>query len=72
MKIGSKEHDEILKHFENNYNHLRLDKEPRGLWPRGIVYQDGEVNKLYEAYILGYSLGRVVYMQGGESCLKST
>ena len=61
MTIGSKEHYDILEMFEKSYNHMRLDKESKELWQSGVIYQDGEVNKLYQSFILGYSLGRLVY-----------
>lgn len=30
--------------------------------PTGIFYQDGQVNMLFHAYMLGYSHGRIAYM----------
>lgn len=65
MTIGSKEHYDILKMFEKNYSHMRLDKESAELC--GIVYQDGEVNKLYQSFILGYSFGRLIYKDNVQS-----
>ena len=63
MKIGSKEHQEILENFEKNFSDLRLDKEEnKQLWRKGIVYQNGETNKLYNVFILGYGFARVVYL----------
>lgn len=63
MKVGTKEFDEILANFEKNFNYLRLDKESEELWRTGNIYQNGETNNAYRAYIYGYSLGRAVYMQ---------
>ena len=66
MQIGTKEHYDIITNFEQNYRYERLDKESKDLWIKGIIYADGAVNKLYEAYMLGYSLGRLNYMQSEE------
>lgn len=62
MKVGTKEWHEIVVNFERNYRYERLDKEPEELWKQGSVYQDGTINALYNAYLLGYSLGRLQYM----------
>lgn len=62
MKVGTKEFYDILSQFEKNYYHMRLDKEPADAWAKGTIYQNGETNNIYQAYMLGYSLGRVVYM----------
>ena len=63
MTIGSGEHDEILYEFEKNFKHMRLDREKNiSLWKIGQVYQCGETNNMYKAYILGYSLGRINYI----------
>jgi len=59
MTIGSKEHYEILEMFEKNFSNHRLDKEPFDLWKKGIIYQNGETNNLYKAFILGYSFARI-------------
>lgn len=62
MKVGTKEFYDILENFEKNFNHMRLDKESKELWCVGQIYQNGETNNAYQAYIKGYSLGRAVYM----------
>ena len=59
MNIGSKEHYEILQMFEKNFNNLRLEKEDKCLWKKGIIYQNGETNNLYNAFILGYGFGKI-------------
>lgn len=62
MNLGSKEHYEILDNFEKNFNYLRLDREnDKELWKKGIIYQSGETNNMYNAFIIGYSFGRVQY-----------
>ena len=62
MTIGSKEHDDIIKSFEKVFYQLRLEKEEKELWRKGLVYQSGETNSLYKAFIHGYSEGRINYM----------
>jgi hypothetical protein len=36
----------------------RFDKEPKELWKKGTVYQDGKVNELFKIYWHGYALGK--------------
>jgi hypothetical protein len=62
MQVGTREFYEILENFERNFKHMRLDKESEEYWNRGQIYQNGETNNSYSAYILGYSFGRVTYM----------
>jgi len=64
MKVGTKEFYDILENFEKNFYHMRLDKESKEIWSTGQIYQNGETNNAYSAYILGYSLGRLSYMHG--------
>lgn len=63
MTIGSKEHFEILEQFEKNFSHCRLDRETDvQSIKKGYLYQSGETNNLYQAYILGYTFGRLQYL----------
>jgi len=59
MQIHTKEHYDLIKEFEKTFKGARLDKEEKSLWSKSIVYQDGQVNKLFIAFRLGYSLGKV-------------
>ena len=56
MQIKSQEHYELMANFELVFKGKRLDKESKDLWPRGIVYQDGHVNELFDAFRKGYAL----------------
>jgi len=56
LTIKSQEHYELMSNFERDFKGNRLDKESKELWPRGIVYQDGNVNELFKAYRFGYAL----------------
>jgi len=62
MKVGTKEFYEILSNFERDFKNMRLDRENENLWKIGVVYQSAETNALYQAYRLGYSLGRCNYI----------
>lgn len=57
MRLNSKEHYDLMAQFEREYQHERLDREPKELWPKGRLYQSGRVNSLFLAYRRGYSLG---------------
>jgi hypothetical protein len=37
------------------------------MWAKGYVYQQGELNRLFLAYRMGYSLGRCAERLGGLS-----
>ncbi len=67
MTLGSREHSEMMKNFENNYlsvfGSARFDKEKELAVQRmGHIYQDGKVNEAFRLWCLGYSAGRVAYM----------
>jgi len=56
-KTGSKEWEEIMNMFEKTFKGGRKDKEDRKMWP-GYVYQNGEVNEKFHAYLAGYVFGK--------------
>lgn len=67
MTLGSQEHINIMAQFERDIRHcsaysLRFDREDKRLWPKGHFYQDGNTNHLFQAYKLGYSYARCVYL----------
>lgn len=57
MKLRSAEYYELITQFEKIYKGYRIDKEPKELWHKRIVYQDGELNKLFTAYFNGFAYG---------------
>jgi hypothetical protein len=57
--LGTKEHYEVIAEFEKSFKG-RFNKEPLELWKKGQVYQDGNLNDLFKAFLLGYSLGKVM------------
>jgi len=59
MTVGSKEFYEIIMMFEKDVPYGRKDKEQTSEWPKGRVYQNGEMNNLFLIYRKGYAFGRV-------------
>lgn len=57
--LTTKEHYDLIAMFDKEFKHMRLDKEPKDFWPRGIIYQNREVNNLFLVYRKGYSFGKV-------------
>lgn len=61
MTIGSKEHYDILAMFDKTYSHYNIKKESdKELWKKGYIYQSGETNDLYVAYMFGYAHGKKI------------
>ena len=60
MKLMSQEYYDTMCSFEKAFRGNRLDKEAKELWPKGVVYQDGHVNILFDAYLKGYALHECV------------
>lgn len=60
--LKDREHYDLMASFESEFGgSYRLDKEPKELWPRGNVYQHGELNQLFLAYRRGYALAKAIY-----------
>lgn len=59
MTLGSKDHKEIMQMFEKIYaKEFRLDREPKALWPQGIIYQNGDANRAFNVFRQGVAYGR--------------
>ena len=58
MRVGSQEFYELVAMFDREFKGSRLDKEAKDMWPKGHVYQHGEVNQLFLAYRRGVALGK--------------
>ena len=56
----SKEHYELMRQFEIEFKHERLDRENKDQWRSGNIYQSGMTNLLFTAFRKGYSLGKFV------------
>lgn len=61
MTLHSKEHYDLMEMFEREFKgEGRLDKEPKAIWTDRNIYQDGTINRLFDAYRRGYALGKVM------------
>lgn len=60
MGIKDKEHYDLLEQFEREYPYGRKEKEPKDLWAKGFVYQDGNMNNLFLAFRKGYSFCKAI------------
>lgn len=66
MTIGSKEHYDVLEAFEQRSRGFRLDREEKSMWKKGYVYQSGETNERYRAFLEGYSFARCLFKVNDE------
>jgi len=65
MAVLSKEHYELIASFEKSLRQhrlfsLRFDKEDTADWEKGDIYQNGEVNRMFIVFRLGYALGKTI------------
>lgn len=60
--LNSQEHIDLIAIFERlpAVKGFRLDKEAKALWPKGHIYQHGELNELFLMYRHGYAYGKAV------------
>lgn len=61
--LKSKEHIDLIAMFEREFSG-RKDKEPKEMWPKGHIYQDGQLNELFLAYRRGYAFGKAIGRDG--------
>lgn len=61
--LGTQEHYDVIAMFDREFKGHRLDKEDKSMWKRGHVYQNGETDALFNAYLRGYALGKCVERQ---------
>lgn len=61
--LKTREHQELIEQFERDCRPGRTDKEPKVIWPKGNIYQDGHVNELFLAYRIGYAYGKARHQQ---------
>lgn len=59
MQLVTQEHYDIIDMFERIYSG-RFDKEDKALWPKGHVYQNGEMNNLFLAFRHGVAFGKAL------------
>ena len=67
MTLFSREHYELVEMFDREFKGSRLDKEAKDMWPRGYVYQHGEVNQLFLAYRKGFAFGKALSLPPSHS-----
>lgn len=60
MTLLGKDHYEMIEFFERTITGYRLDKEPKELWSKGIIYQHGELNQLFKVFRQGVAYGQAV------------
>lgn len=59
MTIQSKEHYDLIEMFEKEFKgEYRFDREHKDMWPKGYIYQHGELNRLFKAYRRGFAYGK--------------
>lgn len=56
MTLFSQDHYNLMTMFEREFSG-RFDKEPKEIWVKGRIYQDGTINELFLAYRKGYAFG---------------
>jgi len=62
MTIDSKEHQEIMEHFERHlFKGIRLAREEKRLWSKGHIYCHCDVNRQFLAYRQGYALAKSIF-----------
>lgn len=55
MNINDREHYELMMQFEKSFPGNCYDREPKKLWQKGIIYENGKVNELFIVYRMGYA-----------------
>jgi hypothetical protein len=58
--LKTKEHYDLMAKFELDFKGEALEREDKELWSIKQIYKNGNVNKLFLAYRLGYSFGKCV------------
>jgi hypothetical protein len=59
--LHTKEYYSVMEQFEKDNADYPLHREAKKFWERGIIYQNGEVNGLFNSYLQGYSLGKSIF-----------
>lgn len=58
--LKTQEHADLMAMFEREFKGRRLDKETKAMWPMGVIYQDGQINQLFDAYRRGYAYAKAL------------
>jgi hypothetical protein len=59
MTVYDKEHYDLMTMFEKNFRGNDFGREPKELWAKGQLYENGETNALFRAYRDGYAFGKI-------------
>lgn len=59
---NTKEFYDLRDSFERAFVGERMDREAKEMHEKGAFYQSGQTNNLFKAFLSGYQLGRVNYM----------
>ena len=66
--LHTKEFQEVMNSFEKiakqfvSTGSMGFTREPRENWEKQRYYSDGEVNKAFKLYLLGYSYGKCCFI----------
>ena len=55
MNINDREHYELMMQFEKSFPGNCYDREPKKLWAKGIIYENGIINEFFIKYRMGYA-----------------
>jgi hypothetical protein len=64
--LKSQQHYDLIEQFERDLKAAKgvpapqTNKEEKGMWAGGNIYQDGLTNQLFLAYRLGHAYGMAV------------
>jgi hypothetical protein len=59
---NTKEFYDLRNDFERIFKGERMDRENKEMYEKGAFYQNGQTNNLFKAFLSGYQLGRINYM----------
>ena len=60
--FGTKEFYDIIEMFEKEFKgEFRFDRENKEIWSKGYVYQHGDCNRMFQAFLRGVSFGKLYY-----------
>ena len=60
----TKEMYDLMSEFEKFQKYGRFDKEEKVNWERGVYYQNGVINDLFNTFMGGYALAKNMAIQG--------
>ncbi len=61
MTLLGQEHYDLMAQFERDTKYGPFAREEKAMWPKGYVYQNGEVNQRFLAYRSGYAFAKSLW-----------